>query len=117
MLLNGAAVNEDIYTGWINYLFHESFCEKNRNPWKLFEMLSSGMAAAAKGYDSGDTDWYGFLSTTAGLVGYTEILAVQEGIDAMLQWHDDLQKEAGISQEDGERKLTFFDAAQLHLTK
>lgn len=110
VFMDGDVVNEEIYTGWINYLFHENFCEKNRNPWKLFDALSTEMDS--KRYAC-DIDWTEYLSTIEGMIAYTEILAIQDGIDAMLQWHDKLLKEADISRQDGNGKIGFFDITQL----
>lgn len=69
------------YTGWINYLFDENFCFKNRDPWKLFEVMNEqeGDDHAIK-----RIDWSEFISDECGMLGYYEIYAVIYGTDAAI---------------------------------
>ncbi len=59
---NGNLVDESIFTGWINYLFHDNFHAKNRNPWKLFDLVNTETEGDD---DKRDIDWEGFAHNQA----------------------------------------------------
>ncbi|MCD8398949.1 MAG: hypothetical protein LUD12_17560 [Lachnospiraceae bacterium] len=96
VFVNGELVEEEAYIGWINYLFNEKFCEKNRDPWKLFDAIETETDPDEY---LRDTDYYRPRSVAGieWMVGYTEIYAVRNGIDAMLHLYDGLQKGAAGS--------------------
>ncbi|MCD8148665.1 MAG: hypothetical protein LUE92_03670 [Clostridiales bacterium] len=107
---NGDLVDESIFTGWINYLFHEDFHAKNRNPWKLFDLVNT----ETDGDDyKRDIGWKEFAYSQEGFDGYTEIYAVQNGIDRMWQWLTDLLEEAGVSIQDDDQGFNFFTIIRL----
>lgn len=76
--VNGEFVTSCVYTGWINYLFHENYSQKKNNPWLLFEALHDQRVT-----DLGDYDWKGLVQDTDGLIGYYEVRAVLEGTAAL----------------------------------
>ncbi|MCC8044791.1 MAG: hypothetical protein LIP12_04735 [Clostridiales bacterium] len=110
VFVNGDFIEEEIYTGWLNYLFEEEFRTKNRNPWLLFDDLEH--LPEQEEYIN-HMDWNSFAGTPEGMAGCTEIYAVQNGIDAMIQWHDDLLKQAGVPLTDHEHSFNFFSITRL----
>ncbi|MDE5818814.1 MAG: hypothetical protein K2N41_09635 [Lachnospiraceae bacterium] len=76
--VNGEFVTSRVYTGWINYLFHENYPQKKNDPWQLFEALHNQRAT-----DLGEYDWKGLVQDTDGLIGYYEVRAVLEGTAAL----------------------------------
>ncbi|MCD7766323.1 MAG: hypothetical protein LUH53_07415 [Lachnospiraceae bacterium] len=108
--VNGEMLCEENYTGWINYLFHENFCEKNRNPWKLFDVLSTEKGLDDEEFNFG---WNWAVTNLEGMTGYTEIIAAERGSGYMLQWHDCLQKSACALFQNYEDKFYFFTIVRI----
>lgn len=76
--VNDEFVTSRVYTGWINYLFHENYSQKKNDPWLLFEALHDQRVT-----DLGEYDWKGLVQDTDGLIGYYEVRAVLEGTVAL----------------------------------
>ncbi|MBD5482902.1 MAG: hypothetical protein HDR15_10360 [Lachnospiraceae bacterium] len=83
--VNGEFVTSRVYTGWINYLFHENYSQKKNDPWPLFEALHDQRVT-----DLGEYDWKGLVQDTDGLIGYYEVRAVLEGTAALDKEFDQL---------------------------
>ena len=94
-----------VYTGWINYVFHEQFAAKNSDPWALFEAVHDQLDADLA--DSQQFDWEGFVQDIIGVIGYYEIRAVLSGTDAADQeFHNVVH---GAKEHDDDSGMNFFD--------
>ena len=82
--VDGEPVTSENVIGWINHLFGEHYLFPVRDPWKLFE--------AIHGQGEGgmyDWEWEEFIHDAYGLIGYYEIEAVLNGMDAANQKIDE----------------------------
>ena len=107
--VNGEFVMSFVYTGWINYLFHESYPQKRHDPWQVFEALHDQRAS-----DLGRYDWRDLVQDTDGLIGYYEVRAVLEGTAVLDKEFRQLAE--GIHAKDGEgengSRTNFYDCAR-----
>lgn len=95
-MVNGEMVVSSAYTGWINYLFHENYLQKNNDPWMLFEALHYETEV-----DLSKCNWEGFVQDIFGLIGFYEIRAVLSGTDAADEEFDKIiERTEGVKRED-----------------
>ncbi len=76
--------------GWLNYLFHEKWELKNRDPWPIYEKMHETGWRFAK-YQ--DVEWNYNFTDIIGFIGYLSVLSVQKGTseveDCFLRDFDD----------------------------
>lgn len=103
-------VTSRAYTGWINYLFREKYYFKNRDPWKLFEIMHKD----EKDYYLERTDWRDFIREEYGVLGYFEIYAVLNGTEAAVAYIEDLvgASEEVENKEEQQENLNFLNCAK-----
>lgn len=109
-MIDAEPVTTDVYTGWLNYLFQEKYYFKNRDPWKLFEIMYKD----EDDYYLERTDWRDFIREEYGVLGYFEIYAVLNGTEVAIAHIEDL---IGVSEEKESKEEQQGDFSFLNCAK
>lgn len=105
-MVDAELVTSQSFIGWINYLFHEHFPLKNRDPWKLFEAMHNDSDMEQE--ELSEYNWEDFVYDIYGAIGYFEIKSVLEGTDAVIM--DVINESEPESEEEkGNAELSVFD--------
>ncbi|MCM1252068.1 MAG: hypothetical protein NC321_04545 [Clostridium sp.] len=102
-MVDAEPVTIHAYTGWINYLFQEKYYFKNRDPWKLFEIMHKD----ENDYYIERTDWQDFIQEEYGVLGHIEIYAVLNGTEAAIAYMEDLINDCEEKEDEGEQQGHF----------